>query len=181
MVDKVKKSKSYWRCILILISLPAVTKLTWTVGLGAVRFSEIIIWVSIVVPAQATHLVIVGTDKISERGTKREIYVNIFIFPEKLFIFLLQDLLKTYNLQIWLWVLVFLVECFRSEWYISFNQSIFRFSVPRNWDLGVMVAVPLHLQAKRSCEDNILSSNRQRNEWRWEVRKRHPESIHLSV
>lgn len=163
MFDKIKKSKSYWRCILILISLPAVTKLTWAVGLGAIRLSEIIIGVSIVVPAQATHLVIVGTDKISERGTKREIYIKIFIFQEKLFIFPLKDLLKTYNFQIWLWVLVFLVKCVRSEWYIYFNQPVFRVSVPRNWDLGIMVAVPLHLQAKRSCEDNILSSNRQRN------------------
>lgn len=65
--------------------------------------------------------------------------------------------------------------------YIYSNEAVFRVSVPGNRDLGVMVAVPLHLQAERRGEDYILASKRQRNERRWEVGEGHPESIYLDV
>lgn len=46
--------------ILVLVRLPAVSKVIDVFYRGAVWFSEVIVWVPIIVATETTHLVIVG-------------------------------------------------------------------------------------------------------------------------
>lgn len=55
---------------------------------------------------------------------------------------------------------------FKSEGYVTMRAK-----VPRDSDLGIMVAVPLHLQAEGCSENNILTSKRERHERRRGVRE----------
>lgn len=49
-----------WPLILVLFRLPAVSKVIDVFSQGAVWFSEVIVWVPIVVATETTHLVVVG-------------------------------------------------------------------------------------------------------------------------
>lgn len=50
------------RVILVLVCLPAVTKVINISDQRAVWFGEVVVWIPIVVPTETTHLVVVGAE-----------------------------------------------------------------------------------------------------------------------
>lgn len=56
------------RVILVLFCLPAVAKVIDISYQRAVWFGEVIVWVPVVVPAETTHLITVGTEGMRTRG-----------------------------------------------------------------------------------------------------------------
>lgn len=62
------------RVILILLRLPAVSEVVDISHQGAIWFGEVVAWVSVVVAAQAAHLVVVGAegDKDDEKAGLRD-------------------------------------------------------------------------------------------------------------
>lgn len=65
---------------------------------------------------------------------------------------------------------------FKLSKYLERKEPLYQ---PGNWDSGIMVSIPAHLEAKGRLQGNILTGQTERDERRGGVREGHPQSVHL--